>query len=149
MEDKKTSRRLVDSGFGSSQRTDEGASQQPFNYTNRRRDDSTQERLSRNVSTQQRPVNYSNRPRDDSTQERLSRSVPTQQRPVNYSNRPRDDSTQERLEFDADSGKLVVSRNPEASQVVSVRHVPAVVPEVPAPVPDRPVVDAMAAQGFF
>lgn len=107
MDDKQKAptRRLFDSGFGHSQRTEEGASRQPFNYTNR----------------------------------------------------PRDESTQERLEFDHDSGKLVVSSNPEVKQdVVSVRHVPLSVrqvPEsvhqVPEPVPDRPVVDAMAAQGFF
>ena len=77
--------------------------------------------------------------------------------PINYTNRPRDESTQERLEFDRDSGKLVVSSNPEVKQeAVSVRHVPLSfrqvhesVRQVPEPVPDRPVVDAMAAQGFF
>ena len=103
--DKESTRRLVDSGFGSNRGWQEGANRQPFNYTNR----------------------------------------------------PRDESTQERLEFDHDSGKLVVSSNPEVRQeVVSVRHaplsvrqVPESVRQVPEPVPDRPVVDAMAAQGFF
>jgi len=109
---KAPTRRLCDSGFGGSQRPDqveEGASRQPYNYTNR----------------------------------------------------PREESTQERLQFDVDTGKLVVSSNPEVKQeVVSVRHVPLSVREparqVPAfvhdvrePVADRPVVDAMAAQGFF
>jgi len=114
MDDKRKAptRRLFDSGFGGSQRPDqveEGASRQPYNYTNR----------------------------------------------------PREESTQERLQFDVDTGKLVVSSNPEVKQeVVSVRHVPLSVREparqVPAfvhdvrePVVDRPVVDAMAAQGFF
>lgn len=74
----------------------------------------------------------------------------TQETPHNYSNRPRDESTQERLEFDLDSGKLVVSNAPEVKQeVVSVHHVPVSFPQVPASVTDRPVVDAMAAQGFF
>ena len=111
---KAPTRRLFDSGFSSSQRSDEGeegATRQPYNYTNRR---------------------------------------------------PREESTQERLQFDADTGKLVVSSNPEVKQeVVSVRRVPQSVREparqvpefvhdVPRePVADRPVVDAMAAQGFF
>ena len=81
--------------------------------------------------------------------------------PYNYTNRPREESTQERLQFDVDTGKLVVSSKPEVKQeVVSVRHVPLSVrgparqvPEfvhdVREPVADRPVVDAMAAQGFF
>jgi len=109
---KAPTRRLCDSGFGSSHPPDEGeegASRQPYNYTNR----------------------------------------------------PREESTQERLQFDVDTGKLVVSSKPEVKQeVVSVRHVPLSVrgparqvPEfvhdVREPVADRPVVDAMAAQGFF
>ena len=111
MDDKQKAptRKLFDSGFGGSQQREEGASRQPYNYTNR----------------------------------------------------PREESTQERLQFDVDTGKLVVSSNPEVKQeVVSVRHVPQSVrqpswqvPEfvhdVREPVPDRPVVDAMAAQGFF
>lgn len=83
------------------------------------------------------------------------------QQPYNYTNRPREESTQERLQFDFDTGKLVVSSNPEVKQeVVSVRHVPLSVRQPPRrvpelvhdvrqPVADRPVVDAMAAQGFF
>ena len=109
---KAPTRRLRDSGFGNSQRSDEGeegASNQPCNYTNR----------------------------------------------------PREESTQERLQFDVDTGKLVVSSNPEVKQeVVTVRHVPLSIREparqvpefvhgVREPVADRPVVDAMAAQGFF
>ena len=115
MDDKRKAptRRLFDSGFSGSQRPEEdeeGASRQPYNYTNR----------------------------------------------------PREESTQERLQFDVDTGKLVVSSNPEVKQeVVSVRRVPRSVREparqvpefvpqdVREPIADRPVVDAMAAQGFF
>lgn len=114
MDDKRRAptRRLFDSGFGSSQQPEEdeeGASRQPYNYTNR----------------------------------------------------PREESTQERLQFDVDTGKLVVSSNPEVKQeVVSIRRVPLpgreparqvpeFVQDVREPVADRPVVDAMAAQGFF
>lgn len=86
----------------------------------------------------------------------------TSRQPYNYTNRPREESTQERLQFDVATGMLVVSSNPEVKQeVVSVRRVPQSVREpaqqvpefvhdVPRePVADRPVVDAMAAQGFF
>lgn len=127
MEDRQKfpSRRLADSGFESSQRTEgsASASHQPVNYTNRRRDGSSQERSAMTVTTQQQPVNYSNR-------------------------RP-DDSAQERLEFDKDTGKLVVCRNSQAPQTPFVRESSVAVLEVRAQVPDRPVVDAMAAQGFF
>lgn len=81
--------------------------------------------------------------------------------PYNYTNRPREESTQERLQFDLDTGKLVVSSNPEVKQEVvpvrqvplsvrqPARQVPELVHDVREPVADRPVVDAMAAQGFF
>ena len=69
--------------------------------------------------------------------------------PVNYSNRRQDNSSQERFGIDKDTGKLVVCRNPQAPQAASVHESAVAVLEVRAPVPDRPVVDAMAAQGFF
>lgn len=118
-------RRLTDSGFESSQRTEGRA------------------------TARHQPVNYSNRRQDNSSQERFGRIPSTQQQPVNYNNRRQDDSAQERLEFDKDTGKLVVCRNPQAPQAASVHESAVAVLEVRAPVPDRPVVDAMAAQGFF
>lgn len=118
-------RRLKDSGFESSQRTEGRA------------------------TARHQPVNYSNRRQDNSSQERFGRIPSTQQQPVNYNNRRQDDSAQERLEFDKDTGKLVVCRNPQAPQAASVHESAVAVLEVRAPVPDRPVVDAMAAQGFF
>ncbi|CAH3114004.1 unnamed protein product [Pocillopora meandrina] len=85
----------------------------------------------------------------DVDRKRFGRIPSTQQQPVNYNNRRQDDSVQERLEFDKDTGKLVVCRNPQAPQAASVHESAVAVLEVRAPVPDRPVVDAMAAQGFF
>lgn len=57
----------------------------------------------------------------------------------NYSNRP-EEARQERLQFDMDTGRLVVNNPPAEDQAV-----------VPARfgVPDRPVLDKMASQGFF
>lgn len=54
----------------------------------------------------------------------------------NHSNRP---ERQERLHFDMDTGKLVVKDSPEEQPVLPFRH----------SVPDRPVLDKMASQGFF
>lgn len=56
----------------------------------------------------------------------------------NYSNRP-EEARQERLQFDMDTGKLVVNDPPQEQAVVPSRH----------NVPDRPVLDKMASQGFF
>jgi len=56
----------------------------------------------------------------------------------NYSNRP-EEARQERLHFDMDTGKLVVNNPSEDQAVVPARY----------SVPDRPVVDKMASQGFF
>ena len=56
----------------------------------------------------------------------------------NYYNRP-EEARQERLQFDMDTGKLVVNDPPQEQAVVPSRH----------NVPDRPVLDKMASQGFF
>ena len=54
---------------------------------------------------------------------------------VNYTNRP-EDVRQERLHFDMDSGRLMVNEEQPA------------LPDR-GPLPDRPVLDKMASQGFF
>ena len=57
---------------------------------------------------------------------------------VNYNNRP-EEARQERLHFDMDTGRLMVNNPPEEQPALPDR----------GPVPDRPVLDKMASQGFF
>lgn len=82
----------------------------------------------------------------------LDGNASTQQHRISHSSSHGDHSTQEQLEFDTDTGKLVLSANPQPSQVTSVplaSENPLVVAGVQPQVPDRPVVDGMASQGFF
>lgn len=75
-----------------------------------------------------------------------------QQRQASHTTSRSDNSTQERLEFDKNTGKLVLSADPQELQTTSVPNGPEnalVVAGVRSKVVDRPVVDAMAAQGFF
>lgn len=75
-----------------------------------------------------------------------------QQRQASHTTSRSDNSTQERLEFDKNTGKLVLSADPQKLQTTSVPNGPEnalVVAGVSSKVVDRPVVDAMAAQGFF
>ena len=58
---------------------------------------------------------------------------------VNYSNRRPEEARQERLHFDMDTGRLMVNNPPEEQPALPDR----------GPVPDRPVLDKMASQGFF
>ena len=67
---------------------------------------------------------------------RRSRAIEEGATGYNHSNRP---ERQERLQFDMDTGKLVVNDSPEEQAVLPSRH----------SVPDRPVLDKMASQGFF
>ncbi|KAJ7393003.1 hypothetical protein OS493_008251 [Desmophyllum pertusum] len=168
MDDKQKAptRRLFDSGFGGSQRTQDGASQQPHNYSNRPRDESTQERLEFDLDSGKLVVSNAPEPSKrliekgtigpplPETLHRSSLSCTMSDKifelPDEDTKAADDKHSTQKGASETTQRHLGTQRPPGQYDVVpSKEGIVVSYPEGATANPDRPVVGSMAAQGFF